>query len=53
VEIFVGKVFLGFGNWTKKMSKNEKGKLIFPNADHESIIEIYGLITKKINIILL
>jgi hypothetical protein len=35
------------------MSKNEKGKLIFPNADHESIIEIYGLVTKKIIINLL
>jgi hypothetical protein len=53
VEIFVGKVFLGFENWTKKMSKNEKGKLIFPNADHETIIEIYGLTTLKKIIILL
>jgi hypothetical protein len=23
---FHGKVFWGFENWTKKMSKNEKGK---------------------------
>jgi hypothetical protein len=53
VENFVGKVFLGFEKWTKKMSKNEKRKLIFPNTYHESIIEIYGLITLKIIIILL
>ncbi len=26
MEIFDGKVFLGFEKWTKKMSKNEKGK---------------------------
>jgi hypothetical protein len=53
VEIFGRKVFLGFRKWTKKMSKNEKGKIIFPNADHESIIEIYGLATFKIIFILL
>jgi hypothetical protein len=53
VEIFDGKVFLGFQKWTKKMSKNEKGRFNLANSCHETIIEIYGLVTLKIFFILL
>jgi hypothetical protein len=39
MSFFVGKVFLGFQKWTKKMSKNEKGRFSLANSCHETIIE--------------
>jgi phenylalanine-4-hydroxylase len=45
---FWGKFFGKVENGQKKCPKNEKVKTVLQKTCHESIIEIYGLVTEKI-----
>jgi hypothetical protein len=42
------KSILTFQKWTKKMSKNEKGRYTFEKASFVTEMNFYRLVTKKI-----